>query len=209
MDKAKINDFWAARTKVSDARIATNYRNDGRLDFDLSLVRRYLTENSHILDLGAGTCTLSENLLGENRKVDAVEKFSGFLEMANNHPALNKIACDIVDFVPSKKYDLILIFGVINFLSIEEERRIYELCLAALGDGGTLIVKNQCGVDFEKVVDGYSEELSATYHARYPAVMSQKSLLSEYFEVEVVDIYPAEMNRWEDTHFYAFICHVP
>lgn len=206
MDKAKINDFWSARTTVPDPRLATNYRNDGRLEFDVALVRKYLTRSSHILDLGAGTCTLSERLLTDDRKIDAVEKFPGFLDKAIQHPGLSKISCDIADFVPDKKYDAILIFGVINFLTREEERLVYERCGAALNNRGVLIVKNQCGVDAEKVVDSYSEELAATYHARYPAVFEQKSMLSEYFNVEIVDIYPPVMNRWDDTHFYAFVC---
>lgn len=206
MDKLKVNEFWSSRTAISDARLATNYRDDGRLKFDIRLVLKHLRPSSSILDLGAGTCMLSHALVGNDRTIDAVEKFGAFLAMSPDNPQINKIHSDIMDFTPSKKYDVILIFGVINFFSRDEEILLYRKCASALGEGGTLIVKNQCGINAEKVVDNYSAELAANYHARYPAVVDQKELLSSYFTVEVIDIYPPELNRWEDTHFYAFVC---
>lgn len=209
MDKRKIDEFWSTRTTVSDPRLATNYRDDGRLAFDVALVNQYLSRTSRILDLGAGTCTMSHALLGHDRKIDAVEKFGAFLKKAPDNPNLNKIESDIVVFEPSNKYDVILIFGVINFLTRDEEASLYKRCAASLNPGGTLIVKNQCGIHVEKIVDTFSNELSASYHARYPSVADQKHLLQTCFSVEVVDIYPDPLNRWTDTHFYAFVCKQP
>ncbi len=68
-------------------------------------------------------------------------------------------------------------------------------------------MKNQCGVACEVIVDSFSAELGAHYHARYPAVEQQRKLLEQSFAVKVVDIYPPAINRWSNTHFYAFVCH--
>jgi predicted TPR repeat methyltransferase len=159
-----------------------------------------------MLDLGAGTCTLSGHFLENCREIVAVEKFSAFLEKAPDHPKLRKICADVANFSIDEVFDLILLFGVVNFLSLEEETLLYRSCATMLEDGGRFIVKNQCGVSEEIIVDSYSEELRAHYHARYPAVVTQQERLSEFFDVEILDIYPKELNRWGTTHFYAFIC---
>lgn len=206
MDKGKIDSFWITRTKIEDPRIATNYRDDGRLAYDIALVEKHLPESAKILDLGAGTCTLSRHFLGSCKGIVAVDKFDAFLEKAPDHPKLRKICADVADFSVDETFDLILLFGVANFLSSDEERQLYRSCAKMLREGGVLIVKNQCGVRNDVIVDSYSEELDAHYYANYPSVDRQRERLLECFEVEMLDIYPAELNRWENTHFYAFVC---
>ena len=77
-----------------------------------------------------------------------------------------------------------------------------------LTEHGVLIVKHQCGVKEEIVVDKYSDELQTHYNARYPSVGEERALLQEHFQTEVIDVYPAEINRWENTHFYAYVCRM-
>lgn len=206
IDKAKMDAFWSARTTIADPRIATNYRDDGRLGFDLELARRFCRPGARVLDLGAGTCTLSAPLLDEVDRVVAVDKFVGFLEMAPEHPRLETVAADVAGFTMDATFDLILLFGVANFLTVAEETDLYRECATMLAPNGVFVAKNQCGVDKEVVVDRYSEELGAHYHARYPARDEQLQRLEEFFAVDVIDIYPPEINRWADTHFYAFVC---
>jgi trans-aconitate methyltransferase len=206
VDKLKIDAFWTARAQIEDRRLATNFRDDGRLAFDVALVRKFLPPEARILDLGAGTCTLSQPFLSDCGQLTAVDKFGAFLDNAPQHPKLRKICADVATFSIDETFDLILLFGVVNFLSPDEERRLYRSCAAMLADGGHLIVKNQCGVHDEVLVDSYSEELRAHYHARYPAFERQRACLAEFFDVELLDIYPADLNRWENTHFYAFVC---
>ncbi|MEQ1825010.1 MAG: class I SAM-dependent methyltransferase [Pirellula sp.] len=206
MDKAKIDQFWQARTKVSDARIATNYRDDGRLQIDCDFVRRFIFNEARILDLGAGTCTLTSQLLPYCREATAVEKFAEFLDKAPVSSKLTKICCDVVSFQSQESFDAILLFGVANFLTPDEESELYANCCRMLSGRGTFLVKNQCGVDREIVVDKHSDELGCHYHARYPFVQDQKDRLDRHFVTTVVDIYPAHINRWSDTHFYGFVC---
>jgi SAM-dependent methyltransferase len=208
LDKHKINAFWNARTRVADPRLATNYRDDGRLAIDVALVSQHLHENSLILDLGAGTCTLSKELLPLARRVVAVEKFPDFLAAAGDPPNLDKVCCDVTEFETTDIFDAILLFGVANFLTPEEEHALYSRCRQMLRPQGVFIVKHQCGTQDEVIIDRFSQELGTHYHARYPSLAKCIARLSELFAVEVIDIYPPAINRWSDTHFYAFVCRL-
>ncbi len=206
LDKAKIDEFWKGRTQIPDPRLATNYRDDGRLQLDFNLVKTHLHSDSKVLDLGAGSCTLSALVEPHVASVLAVEKYPDFLKHAPKSEKFATVCADVTEFRTLQKFDLILLFGVVNFLSMDDENRLYERCAQMLESHGTFIVKNQCGVEGELVVDKHSVELNAHYHARYPAYKSQFEQLSRYFTVTLVDIYPSEINRWSDTHFFAFVC---
>lgn len=208
LDKDKIHAFWESRTSVENPRLATNYRDDGRLRIDVALVREHLKENATILDLGAGTCTLASELFPFVKRIVAVEKFAGFLESADDVPKLEKVCSDVTEFQTNEKFDAILLFGVVNFLTNAEAQRLYSNCARMLTEDGVLIVKHQCGVKEEIVVDKYSDELQTHYNARYPSVGEERALLQEHFQTEVIDVYPAEINRWENTHFYAYVCRM-
>jgi cyclopropane fatty-acyl-phospholipid synthase-like methyltransferase len=209
LDKRKIDEFWSSRTQFTDPRLATNYRSDGRLAIDAALVRRHLPKDATILDLGAGTCTLSKELLADVERIVAVEKFPEFLAAAGALPKLSTVCCDVMEFETTEQFDAILLFGVANFLTGEEERQLYARCRRMMRPHGIFIVKHQCGIHADILVDRFSEELGAHYHARYPGLESCTAMLSESFSVEVVDVYPASLNRWPDTHFYAFVCRLP
>jgi spermidine synthase len=206
VNKERIDEFWRRRAVIQDPRLATSFRNDGRLSHDIEFVKRHLPENPRILDLGAGTCTLSLPLLETAREIVAVEKFPGFLDKAPDHPRLRKVCDDVVNFSTRERFDAILFFGVVNYLTVPEEADLYRRCAEMLTENGCYLVKNQCGVSKEVVVDSYSEELQTEYFARYPAVDEQRRLLAEHFHVRVVDVYPPELNRWKNTHFYGFAC---
>lgn len=206
LDRTKIDNFWLGRTQVADPRIATNYRDDGRLEIDFRLAKSHSSPQSRVLDLGAGSCTLSGLLEPHVASVLAVDKFDGFLKHAPRSAKFRTECVDIVEFQSQDSFDLILLFGVVSYLNLNDERDLYERCQSMLSSTGTFIVKHQCGLAGELIVDKHSTELDAHYHARYPDYQSQSELLGKYFAVSTVDIYPPEFNRWENTHFYAFVC---
>ncbi len=206
MNKKKIDAFWMQRTVIKNPRIATNYREDDRLSYDTAFVSNYLSKSVKLLDLGAGTCTLSSRFLNDVQEVVAVDKYAEFLKLAPDHPNLRKVSADIVGYESRDVFDVILLFGVVNFLNIDEEVSLYQSCLNMMRNTAVFLVKNQCGIKKEVIVDSYSEDLKTHYHARYPFVDDQRDRLAEYFDVQMVDIYPPELNKWADTHFYAFIC---
>jgi hypothetical protein len=206
MNKEKIDAFWRRRTNIADPQRATHFFDGGRLTYELDFVRRHLPDNPRILDLGAGTCQVSAPLLDVAREITAVEKFGGFLDMVPEHPRLTKVCEDVTTFSAVERFDVILLFGIVTYLSAQEEVAVYERCAGMLGERGCCLVKNQCGVSTEVVVDAYSEELLADYHARYPAFEEQRRRLTDHFDVRVVDVYPPELNRWNNTHVYGFAC---
>ncbi len=186
--------------------MATNYRNDGRLSIDFEFARSHLHDARTILDLGAGSCTLTQLFLPYVDHITAVDKVAGFFDRVPSDPKLTTHCADVATYLSPKTFDGIILFGVVNFLTPTEEQILYENCSKMLGDQGVFLVKNQCGIEDEKLVDRFSEELGCDYHARYPWVRDQERKLGDFFCVETVDIYPSEINRWPDTHFYAFVC---
>ena len=70
-----------------------------------------------------------------------------------------------------------------------------------------MIVKNQFGLHEDVTVDGFSEELQENYFSQYRYIDKEIRLLREvgFNNIEVVDIYPKECNRWDNTHFYALV----
>ena len=67
-------------------------------------------------------------------------------------------------------------------MTIDECEITFKNCRKMLSNDGVLIIKNQFGNDMLLLLDNLA------YH------------------VDVIDIYPPEMNRWVNTHEYALIC---
>lgn len=207
MDTSKIDKFWSARQAIADPRTATNYRNDGRLELDIALVEKYRPSSGRYLDLGAGTGTLTGHFLETFEETVAVDKWPGFLSQMPAHPRLAVVAEDIASYsAEPNSFDLITLFGVMNFVPAEKEDELLGRWATLLTPTGVFIAKHQCGITDEVLVDKPSEELGAWYHARYPYVQSEVEKMSRWFEVELIDPYPPEINRWPNTHFYAFVC---
>lgn len=206
IDKQKMEAFWQKRAMIANPRLATNYRDDGRLSYDRELVLSQLKQGGTILDLGAGTCTLAVELEPHASRIVAVDKVGEFFHGVSHRKKIECVVSDVTSFQVDEKFDAVLLFGVVNFITSDDEDRLYAQVRKMVNQDGVFIVKNQCGVRQEIVVDKYSEELEAEYHARYPFVDTQEEKLAKFFGVERVDIYPESINRWSNTHFYAFVC---
>lgn len=201
----KIDNFWKRRAKIKDPRISTHFKQDDTHVFDLKLIRKFCKPTSHMLDLACGTCYLSNELINEVAYIKAVDKYGEFLTHCKTVPNLETVTKDILDFDDTKKYDIILLFGIVMYFNEIDTRAIYRKCKKLLKKGGIVIVKHQCGVLKDVVVDSYSPVIKDTYHAVYKHVEKDKKLLEEFFDFEVINIYPPRLNPWPNTHFYAFI----
>ncbi len=136
MDKNKINAFWQARTTLVDSHIATCFRHDGRSAIDIAFVAKHLPADARILDLGAGTCALIAPFLDDAKEIVAVDKFAEFLDRAPDHPRLKKICADVVMYSRAEAFDTVLLFGVVNFLTADEENALYRrVCANAVPEG--------------------------------------------------------------------------
>jgi hypothetical protein len=97
-----------------------------------------------------------------------------------------------------------------NYFNTDEATTVYKKAKSFVKLGGTLVVKNQFGVKEDVTVAGFSEEIGRNYYSNYRHVDSEVALLGllGFKNIEVTDIYPAEFNRWENTHFYAITATV-
>ena len=208
MDRVKVDRFWKSRTKVSNSRKATHFKDDDTHIFDIELIMKYILPESEILDLACGTGCHTNILASSVKSIKAVDKFDTFLDAVIKVPNITTECCDVLSYEDKNLYDTILVLGLMNYFSDSEALKIYEKCHGLLKTGGTLIVKHACGVKNDVLVDKYSKELKENYYALYRHLKKEQQLLSQFFSIETIDIYPKRLNPWENTHFYAFICRL-
>lgn len=174
---------------------------------DADFILDHVTKDSDILDLGSGTGLIVNKIYDKVRHITAVEPFSSFTRFIVDSTNVQILNETFEEMKLNRQYDAITIFGTMHYFNEEEAIDIYKKCFPALREGGVLIVKNQFGVEEDVTVSGYSEEQKCNYFAQYRFVNKEVKILTDlgFHSPEVVDIYPAEANRWDNTHFYAIV----
>jgi len=202
-----IRKFWHQRSKIEHPQIATHFREDDSIKFDFELVRRFCNPKTRILDLGAGTCTLDRLLAPFVKEIVAVDFIREFFDKQQLPPNIKTVVSDIKDFESIKEFDIVLLFGVLNYFFDDHELiSFYKKINNFLSKKGIFIIKHQVGKYETVLIDKLSEEINSHYMAIYRQLDLEVSLLKSIFKkVEIVDIYPDYLNRWKNTHFYAFI----
>lgn len=201
-----IDDFFRTRFSVENNYVAVRYRENNRIDYDIHLIKKYVNQHSIVLDLGCGTGIIEERLAEGVHKILGVDKYNEFLKKAYAHPNVMYKPGDVVTYCDESLYDLILSFGVIQYMGIDEINSMLQNCRKMLSDSGHIIIKAQFGINETLTVDKYSEELGSHYYACYHQIDKIVSVCRELsYSVKVIDIYPAYLNRWENTHDYAVI----
>jgi SAM-dependent methyltransferase len=175
---------------------------------DADFVLQYVDRNSIILDLGSGTGLIINKIYDKVGHITAVEPFAPFTKFYVQSSVIEVVNKTFDEYEPDRAdYDFITLFGVMHYFNEEESVEIYKKFYPALKTGGKIIIKNQFGIHEDVVVEGYSEEQKCNYYAEYRFIGKEvRNLLSVgYKNIDVVDIYPPECNRWENTHFYAIV----
>lgn len=203
-----VRRFWEDRgRRIDDPVLAARFRADDRLGYDLELARGFCSPNSRVLDLGAGTCELSCHLSPDVREVVAVDFVRELLEKRTLPPNITPVVADIRHFRSDDPFDVVLVYGVLNYVLDDADiRGVYRNVRDMLAPDGICIIKHQSGVRETVTIDQYSEEFGTRYIAIYRQLEDEIRMLRDWFDVEVVDAYPAHLNRWDNTHFYAFVC---
>lgn len=179
-------------------------------DIDAKFIMKYADKNTQMLDIGTGTGLIINKMYDKVKYIECIEpfkEFSNHLVKSDNITVINK---KIFDYKTDKKFDLVTIFGSMHYFNGEEAKKIYSIVKELLKSKGKLIIKNQFGVKEDVTVSGYSEEQKADYFASYRYIQNEVKLLENigYQNIEVVDIYPPEANRWDNTHFYAIVAEM-
>ena len=204
----RIKQFWEDRgRRIEDPTIAARFREDDRLEHDLRLARSFCTADSRVLDLGAGACGLSFHLAPYVREIVAVDFVHELLEKRPLPPNIKPVVADIRDFETEDTFDVVLVYGVFNYILDDDDLSlIYRGIHRMLAPNGVCIIKHQSGVRETLTVDRFSEEFKTRYIAVYRHMDREIELLESLFKVEMLDVYPAHLNRWDNTHFYAYVC---
>lgn len=176
-------------------------------EMDAKFILKHAGPETEILDLASGSGLILNKLYTNVKHIIAVEafdQFSKFIVKAKNITVVNQ---DISLFETNKKFDLITMFGIVQYFNETEILNIYKKYYNYLKNNGKVIIKNQFGVKEDVLVSGYSEELKTNYYSQYRFLSKETELLKQvgFKNVETVDIYPPECNRWENTHFYAIV----
>ena len=210
MGNKNIIEYYNKLAKsIKDPKATRNKAKDFS-KYDIGLMKSFADKNKTLLDLGSGTGLLINHLVDDFKAVTAIEKYPEFSKFIVNSPKIKVINEDLlkVKLPPNEKYDIASLFGVMNYFDFSEAAILYKRVKSFLKSNGVLIIKNQFGVNEDVIVNGYSEELQTNYYSEYRHLEKEKSLLKNigFEDIETVDIYPPEYNRWDNTHFYALIC---
>ncbi|MEV2911680.1 class I SAM-dependent methyltransferase [Paenibacillus larvae] len=136
------------------------FREDNSLAYDVELVKSYLPIGGKVLDLGCGTCTLTNELIPYVSYIRGIDKHYELMRFCKVNENFETLVGDITEYKDEMKYDLILVYGVINYIQEDDEvKQIYKNCFDML-------------------------------------------LTEQGFKVQVIDIYPDNMNPWKNTHHY-------
>lgn len=212
MDNQKALEYWKNLSKTPDLtqesvkvnKINNHYKEDA------NFILRFTDKNTDILDLGAGSGGALNLYYNKINFVLAVEKFKEFSNLIVRADNVEIINADIKDFDTNKKFDLVLLFGVMQFFNEQESKQIYTKCKKFLQKErgkSKLLIKQQFGLKEDVFVE-YSNELKQKYFSTYRHIDKEIELLKNagFKTISKFDIYDKKANRWENTHFYALVC---
>ncbi len=193
---------------AKNIKVATETRNKARdfSQFDIQFMKERASKNNTLLDLGAGTGLLINALVDDFKHITAIEKYPAFSKFITDSPKVEVINADVLSLdLELGLFDMLSLFGIMNCFNQEEATSIYQNAYRFLKPEGQIIVKNQLGIHEDVTVEGYSEEIESNYFANYRHVDKEILILEQsgFSNIKQFDIYPAEYNRWDNTHFYA------
>lgn len=201
LNKKAIKAFWEEKSNASSNR----WSGSQILEFEKELLMPFASNAKTILDLGSGHGELSKSILPKDAKliaVDYIENYSRYFQAPGHY----FVRSSVLDYSIEVNADLALLFGVVTYLNIEEEKLVYQNLLKIISQEGWAVVKNQCSSASEIIYDGFSEDLGAQYSARYPRYLDQFNRLKKIFSKVEPLIYPDQFNKWENTFHVAFFC---
>lgn len=193
--------FWESRESMP------NFCWENLHDVNELVVLKYLKPGDSVLDIGCGDGELAKRIAAKALFVECVDFISVF---KHSLPNINFICTDLRQYVPNKnKFDLIIIFGVTQFLCDQDVSNLYKKLKLQLKNGGTLLVKHQVStLENNKIIDDFSVKLNCKYASIFRTMRNDSKLLEESgFEISTVcDPYPKSFNKWDDSCFKLYEC---
>lgn len=199
LNQKVIRNFWARKASESSNR----WTSSEVLAFERRMLKPLIGKSFSILDLGCGHGELSRSLVDEHCEllgVDFIPDYSRSFKEPNH----SFIESAVTEFTVTRTFDLVLLFGVVTYLTLSEEINVYRTIDRALSVRGIAVIKNQCSFENEFFINRYSDVLRADYSARYPTVSEQCSRLQDVFPAVRMVHYPNELNAWTNSRHVAF-----
>jgi len=190
-----VRRFWMDRAQRPD------FLWRDLVEANLRILSSLLSPSLRVLDLGAGDGRLTSRVAELVAHVKAVDYTPAILRLSRPNVATE--VRDIRFYEDHERYDLVLLFGVMNF--IEDAESLYRRCRGLVRPGGRLAIKHQCGrratVRVSAAIDG------VPYQSQYRFLGEEVALLLEagFSGVESSLPYPPELNPWEDTVYACFV----
>jgi SAM-dependent methyltransferase len=202
------NQYWESLSKKIQNPVETKNKRPDTSDLEIDFLTKFLNSTDDVLDIGSGSGLIINKLIDSVGRITAVEKFEGFTKFIVEHPNMLVINADLIGFKMRKQFDAVLCFGVAQCFAKADMTIIYKSLFEMTKPGGLLIVRMHCGLEKDKIVNGYSEELGTNYFAEYRHVEAEINLLKEvgYSSIEKFDIFPDTLNVWPDTRHFIFVC---
>ncbi len=208
---SKSNKYWKNLSdKIVNPTQTKNKRPDTS-DIEIAFLSNYLSNNDDVLDVGSGSGLIINKLIDYVGSITAVEKYEGFSKFIIDHPNLLVINSDLLDFNMRKEFDVVMSFGVSQYFNSEDVAGIYKRLFRMTKSSGKLIVRTHCGLESNKVINGFSNELGTEYYAEYRHIPNEIKLMEDagFRFVSQHDIFPDTFNVWPDTRHFIFICEKP
>lgn len=204
----KALSYWESKAENVDSpkTVKVNDQND-HTDIDAKFILKYCNPNTKLLEMGAGTGLIVNKIYKSLKQVVAVEKFKAFSDFIIKDEKIQILNIDFNEWNSDEKFNIIIGFGFMHYFDEAEAIEIYRKIIKNLAPDGKLIIKNQFGVSEDVTVSGFSNELNREYFSQYRWIEKEKKILQDLgLTIEnVEDIYTSEMNRWDNTHFYAIV----
>lgn len=207
MSSNKSKAYWQKMAdSISSQNETTNKRNNNYLKVDIAFVKSHLNQNDEILDMGAGSGLVTNELLDSVSNIIAVETFEGLTKFI--HKDILVINAELPTFKIRKAFDKIICTGVTHFFTKSDVEKIYQNIFNMLKPNGKLILRSHCGLKETVVINGYSEELKSDYFTEYRKLEEEVELIKStgFTNVEVIDEVADELNVWDNTRHYYFVC---
>jgi len=197
-----VQNFWRRRAATG----ATRWTMDEFFVFERQFLLSHISQGDSLLDLGSGFGELSRSICPDNGNLTAVDLMLEYSSAFEDDSRFDFVQSSVDTFNPTTTFDVVLLFGVVTHLTLEQEQRTYEVIRSALAQGGTAFIKNQCSDDSDLWVDTYSEALQCDYQARYPSIATQHGLLRETFRLVETITYPPNLKIHQNTTHILFVC---
>jgi len=209
LEKEIMDNWFKSRFNIENNYEVSRHSLNDRIDYDLEFIKKYVNSNSKVLDLGSGTGILEEKIEDYVKYIKAVDKYQEFLDRTKKSDKIEFQKHDVSTYLDDKIYDLILLFGVSIYLFDQELINLINNCKKMMDENSVFIIKNQWSTSDENYIVNkqYSDNNNNMYYGNYRAIIKMIELFQkENISYEIIDIYPKQMNNYENTHEYAFVC---